>query len=305
LPLTNPLHVSLLTTNAGNDATPWTVDRFWYVKKSTNAAISGAAKLRFEYPSTEATLSSSYTASEMKLQRFGNSGGAYNAWDIPYAGQSDGNFGPKQYVQVSADHIDTQNLIWVIVHTNSMQAPLPLQLVNFKAKQVKDKVQLLWNVMSENDVAKYTIRRTTNQIDYAQVATKLPVGPSTSLVSYEAWDNNPIMGLQYYQLASVMNDGSINYSNLLPIRYSTNLNFGITNVVAVSDASIQVNFNYDSELPYTYIVTDMMGRAITTGNNQYAKTGDNSIVIPVKISHGLYNISIMNTEKVATEKLFF
>lgn len=302
---TNTLHVSSMTTNTFTNATPWAIDRFWYVKRTSLSAISPTTLLRFEYPTSEASLSASYTAGEMKAQRYGNTGGFYNAWDQPYAGQSDGNLGVKQFVQLPGNFIDVQNNIWTIVHTNTFQSPLPLQLISFNAKQIDTKVKLWWTVMSESDVSKYAIRRTTDKYDYLQVATKLPVGPATALLNYEAFDNQPLNGLQYYQLTTAMNDGTISYSNLVPIRYNSNDVFEITNTTSISSSSIKIDFTYNSNLPYTYVITDMMGRALLTGAKLNATVGENSIVIPANLSHGLYSISLMNSEKIVTKKLFF
>ena len=305
LPGTSTLHVSTMTTNTFSNATPWAVDRFWYIKRSSTSSISPTTLLRFEYPSSEASLSAGYTAGEMKAQRYGNTGGFYNAWDQPYAGQLDGNLGVKQFVQLPGNFIDVQNNIWTIVRTNTFQSPLPLQLISFDAKQVDTKVKLWWTVMSESDVTKYAVRRTTNQNDYLQVATKLPVGPSTALLNYEAVDNQPLNGLQYYQLTTALNDGSISYSNLVPIRYNAAGVFDIISVTANGSASIKIDFTYNSNLPYTCVITDMMGRVLSSGTQINVVMGENSIVLPAALSRGLYNISLMNAEKVVTKKLFF
>ncbi|MEO8151181.1 MAG: T9SS type A sorting domain-containing protein [Bacteroidia bacterium] len=126
LPVGNPLHVVAMTTNLPVlDATPWTIDRFWFIKRSTTSALTSGSTLRFEYDNTiEGTATATYVSGEMKAQRYElispNTG-----WHTPYPSQSDGvGGGAIRYVNHPAKFIDNTYCIWTIVHTNGVQPPL-------------------------------------------------------------------------------------------------------------------------------------------------------------------------------------
>src|SRR5206468_3489136 len=106
------------------DATPWSVDRFWFVKRSTTSALTNGT-LKFEYDnSIEGTLTSNYVASEMKAQRY-EASPADTGWHAPFAGQSDATVaGTVRVVNHPAQYIDNTYNIWAITHLNAFQAPL-------------------------------------------------------------------------------------------------------------------------------------------------------------------------------------
>ncbi len=82
--------------------------------------------------------------------------------------------------------------------------------------------------------------------------------------------------------------------------------FNITNVTAGNTAlSIKVDFTYDSSLPYSYMVTDLLGNVVARGDNNNALEGENSIIIPLQLSKGIYVISLLNREKVVSQKLVY
>ncbi|MEO8148559.1 MAG: T9SS type A sorting domain-containing protein [Bacteroidia bacterium] len=308
LPIGNPLHVATMTTNAPVlDATPWTVDRFWFIKRSTLAVLPTGSTLTFEYDNTaEGTTLATYVGGEMKAQRYELTG-AQPGWHTPYGLQTDGvGAGAVRFVNHPAEYIDNTYSIWTVVHTNVLQAPLPLSITNFSGKQVNDRVKLWWNVQSEANVVKYSIERTADQSFYELIANKAPMGPSNSILNYEVWDSKPLKGTSYYRLASNNTDGSVKYYGPISVNFGVQGMFDITNVQAGNTStSITVDFNYDSNLPYTYMVTDLLGNIVAKGDNHNAVAGENSIVIPVQLSRGIYVVSLINNDKTVSRKLVY
>ncbi|MEO8146033.1 MAG: GEVED domain-containing protein [Bacteroidia bacterium] len=300
-----PQPVMSMTTNPTPiivDATPWTVDRFWYIKRTTATPLTGT--INFEYDNAEGTVTANYVATEMKAQRYEVTG-VTPGWHVPYPGQSDASVAGKSSVTHSAAYIDNTYNIWTVVHINGIQSPLPLSITNFSAKQIDKRVKLWWNVQSETNVTNYSIERTVDQSFYELITSKLPTGPSNSILNYEAWDNKPLRGTQFYRLASSNTDGSVKYYGPVSVNFGTAGLFEITNVVASDNASIKVDFNYDSSLPFTYMVTDMLGNVVAKGDSHNAASGENSIVIPINLAHGIYAISLINDEKTVSQKLVY
>ncbi|MEO8148068.1 MAG: GEVED domain-containing protein [Bacteroidia bacterium] len=285
-------------TSMGTLAVDWTVDRFWYVKKSTVTPITG--NMRFNYPVAEGTALAAYSAGNMKAQRWENLGVGWG-WHPPYVGQSDGNPGPT-FVDHDAAYVSDLFNMWTVVSLVNGQTPLPLQLVKFDVRQVDNKVKIWWDVQTERDVIKYNVERTTDQNHFNLLSSTASRGPSNGLLNYETFDFNPLKGWQYYRLATYNDNGTIDYSELKSVNIK-NI-FEIINVNAENSGSIKVDFSYDSQLPYTYTVTDIYGKTIAKGKDK-ASIGFNSIQIPVNLAKGIYFISLSNDEKVLTQKLVY
>lgn len=294
----NPTVVASLTSQ-GLPAANWTVDRFWMVKRSTTNAISG--NIKFSYPVSEGTSLATYSAGNMKAQRYEFSGSGW-AWHLPYAGQSDGNPGIP-FVNHDASYISNTNTIWTIVSLNNGQTPLPLELINFDAKAFNDKVKLWWSVANETNVNKYIVERTSDQNNFSFISSRSPSITSVNNASYELFDNAPLKGLQYYRLKTLKTTGETMFSDLKPIVIDAV--FEITNTSSsLSLQQLKIDFFYNSNLPYNYKIVDLLGDIVSSGKG-YANIGQNSITVPLNTAAGIYFISLGNSEKTITKKIVF
>jgi len=291
LPGSNTLHVGSMTTNSLANATPWTVDRFWLIRRSTTAVLSNQATMQFQYPNTEGT-------GEMKAQRYGFAGGSYNAWESPFAGQSDFSSGGLVTVNVPGMYAHHQNNIWTIVHINAIQNPLPVNLISFTAKLIEKKVHLNWTVAQEQLIAKYQINRTADFNFYENVKQQIAFGNAFT-TSYQAVDPMPLPGTSYYQLAIENNDGTINYSNAIAI-YNNLKEFSWLQVNA-NDASVNIAFQYFTGAKLTCTISDVIGNEIYKQTIN-AIAGKQDAIIPANLSSGIYHICLFdNAQRIATK----
>ncbi|MBL7923031.1 MAG: hypothetical protein JNL88_02425, partial [Bacteroidia bacterium] len=150
---------------------------------------------------------------------------------------------------------------WSIALNNT---PLPVELLNFDAEVVNKKVRLSWTTASEINNDYFTVERAGKDLDQfdfiAQVNSYL--NNSTVQLNYEAWDEQPLQGLQYYRLKQTDLDGEFSYSDLRPVYFGESKSFEITNVYGhtQNNGQFQVEFLYDSELPLSVLITDATGR---------------------------------------------
>lgn len=283
----------------GVNATPWTVDRFWYVKRTTNTPLAG--NIRFEYDNTqEGTLQSVYASTEMKAQRYGTTG-----WKAPFPGQSDGSSAPKAWVIHPLDSISDTYPFWVVVRINALQGPLPLTLLSFGAKAIDHSVKTWWSVQDENEsVSRYVVEKTTdiNNTPFESFGFRNPVGPA-SYVQYELYDEKPEQGNNYYRLNTLSVTGENNYSNIVLVKFGTTSTFAINNVISNTNGDLTVNFVYDSKLPCSYLVIDVLGKVIASGKVSDVQIGNNIVEIPAYLSQGVYTITLANDEKRVSQKL--
>lgn len=197
--------------------------------------------------------------------------------------------------------------IWTI--TNST-ATLPVELLHFDAKPVGSRVRLNWSTASEVNNDYFTVERAADQTpDAFDFITKVnsQLSNSTVTLQYEAWDNNPLPGLQYYRLKQTDFDGQFTYSELRPVYFGPNNMFEISNVygAAESDGVFRVEFVYDSELPLDLTITDARGAVLYTQSGIAAQPGVNSLQLFQQLPRGVYFVMLRNADKMVNRKFFY
>lgn len=293
-----PVAVNNLFNSTCVDNSANTVDRFWQIDRSTVGAVSVNAT--FGYTASENTTGKPFTS--IVAQRY--DGAAAKACGLPTGrwsnptgvaqtavSQSQSNVG---YLSVTANGV-TQFSPWAL---SIIETPLPLQLLDFNAKLIDEKVKVYWTVTNEQNIKDYEVYKSYNKDNFNLMAVKKAVGPlSGGLTNYTLWDGDPIAPVQYYQLKTTDNSGQISYSKLALVT-NKQTSFGITQV-NMADANNHINLQFvsDNALPCHLDVIDMFGRTVFSQDLGTINNGINSIQIPAAFVDGVYTISISNNEK--------
>ncbi len=91
---------------------------------------------------------------------------------------------------------------------------LPVELVQFTAKLKGNFVSLNWATLTENNNAYFSILRSTDGRNFAELKQVKGAGNSTSLIQYEEVDETPQNGVNYYQLKQTDFDGTTAFSKI-------------------------------------------------------------------------------------------
>ncbi len=140
--------------------------------------------------------------------------------------------------------------------------PLPIDLIEFKAQQVDQDVQLTWITKSETNNDRFVLERSSNGTDWIPFATIKGAGNSSIQKNYKSWDFNPAIGLNYYRLKQIDYDGSYSYSEIETV------DFGATNTRIFpnpSAGSITI-VNLPQQLE-AIVVVDGLGRIVYQQSN--------------------------------------
>jgi hypothetical protein len=196
---------------------------------------------------------------------------------------------------------------WAI---SANSTPLPIELINFDAKAIGSRVRLNWSTASEVNNDFFTIERSgANTPDEFDFITKVNsyMNNSNVTLNYEAWDNNPLQGLQYYRLKQTDFDGQFTYSDLRPVYFGDSKTFEISNIYGTMESSgeFRVEFVYDSELPVDLTITDAKGAVIYKQAGIPAQPGVNTLNLNQQIPHGVYFVVLQNAEKMVNRKFFY
>jgi len=105
------------------------------------------------------------------------------------------------------------------------QSVLPIELLGFSAQPFNQQVKITWKTLSEVNNEHFIIERKGPDTDWQLLEVVLGAGNSTSPVSYQAYDDNPLVE-NYYRLKQVDFDGKFTYSKTISINIESNLKYG-------------------------------------------------------------------------------
>lgn len=114
--------------------------------------------------------------------------------------------------------------------------PLGVELVNFNAAKMDQKVLLSWATLIENNSGHFNILRSTDGKSYDVIGKLFAQGISHTTTHYSFEDEAPIDGLAYYQLEQIDRNGEKQYSQTVAV----DLNFDRI-IARYQDGSIQMN----------------------------------------------------------------
>ncbi|HMT30967.1 MAG TPA: T9SS type A sorting domain-containing protein, partial [Bacteroidia bacterium] len=209
---------------------------------------------------------------------------------------------PSDAVVVPGFNQFSSNVWWTITQNAN---PLPVSMLDLVAKTYNDRVKLTWETASEINNSHFIIERTTDQVNFDYIGRAESKGPSTSTLNYSIWDEQPLQGIQYYYLRQYDINGTMKSYGPVSATFSRDLFDIVTATATNSEKGLIVDFDYNTDEPYKYSVVDVLGKVIATQDKNVAQPGRNRIEIDVKLSQGVYQIILQNSEKVVSKKFYF
>lgn len=100
-----------------------------------------------------------------------------------------------------------------------VQGTLPVDLVNFEANRIEDKVKLNWSTASEEQNEYFEVLRSRNLEDWHIVGVVPGAGTTSVQQDYSLVDENPMAGDNYYQLRQVDYNGDDSFSEIVHLRF--------------------------------------------------------------------------------------
>lgn len=98
------------------------------------------------------------------------------------------------------------------IGSNMAMNPLPIELVSFTATPKASEVLLNWRTATEIDNNYFSVERSNNGRDFAEIGKVNGAGTSYIALDYALNDSAPLQGWNYYRLKQVDFDGQFTYS---------------------------------------------------------------------------------------------
>jgi hypothetical protein len=204
------------------------------------------------------------------------------------------------YTWQSACDMDT---VWPYLWSNS---PLPVELISFEGNRRGSKVHLQWQTASEKNSSHFVVERTVDGETFTEISKIPAAGHSNQLLRYEANDESPLKGRNFYRLREVDINGEEQYSKLVEVFFDLE-QAALTiypNPTKRSDFQIQylALTNGVAELS----VFDVTARKVYhTGFQVTANEISNQIISIPDLKEGLYYIRITNGTDEVSQKLIY
>ena len=190
----------------------------------------------------------------------------------------------------------------VSVYWNALSNVLPVSFLSFTGQyqNTPGDVLLQWKTANETNTSSFNIQRSVNGTLFTPLGRQDAAGNSNSVESYSYTDNNlPTLGntTLYYRLQEVDIDGSITYSNIVPIDISKKGTFKIYPNPAKSYINIETDNTTANGM---VIISDASGRVVL----MYQLSSNQVQQIPLgTIAKGLYGVSVITVDGKQTQQI--
>lgn len=187
------------------------------------------------------------------------------------------------------------NLSWSLTNGASLDCTvLPVELLNFDAKAVGNRVDLDWSTATEQNSEQFIIERSTDGEHFTVIGTLPSAGSSTSAVTYNFPDHQPVVGANHYRLRHVDLDGQVQYSQVRTVHFER-LNDQV--LLVPNPGTDQVDVVVAQARPGSWLVLiDPTGREVAR-----VRLSDNRSRIDTgRLPRGLYGFRVMDAQGQAT-----
>ncbi|WP_158637376.1 PQQ-dependent sugar dehydrogenase [Lacibacter cauensis] len=176
----------------------------------------------------------------------------------------------------------------------STSATLPANVITFKATAVGNNAKLLWTVEDQQNVERYVIERSSNNISFSAFGSVDARGTANEKIEYQFTDINAaaFASTVYYRIKITDKDGSAKYTNVVPVSFENFTKAFVTiqpNPV-VNNATVMV-LSTTEEMAQLRI-SDNTGRVVMSKNIRLIK-GRNTLELNVNsLPSGLYYLDV-------------
>jgi hypothetical protein len=171
---------------------------------------------------------------------------------------------------------------------------IPVELSAFFALQTENGILLKWTTATENNNSGFLIERSTDKINFNEVAFVNGKGTSTEVNDYEYADviSNP--GIYYYRLKQVDFDGSFTYSNIIETEVEGPQVFNLSqNYPNPFNPSTMIKFSLPVDSRVTIELFSTLGEKVDELTNRDYSIGNHEINFDASnLSNGIYYYTI-------------
>ena len=174
---------------------------------------------------------------------------------------------------------------------------VPVELTAFFALSTEKGIMLKWTTASENNNSGFLIERSSNKVDFNEVAFVNGKGTTTEVTDYEYNDNVTKPGTYYYRLKQIDFDGTFTYSNIVESEISGPEVFNLSqNYPNPFNPSTMIKFSLPVDSQVRIKLFNTIGEKVDELTNRDYSIGNHEINFDAsKLSNGVYYYTINAT----------
>ncbi|PCI95793.1 MAG: hypothetical protein COB15_11780 [Flavobacteriales bacterium] len=216
--------------------------------------------------------------------------------------------GGDNWISVWKDERNGNKDLYAQGYNPTILGPLPVELISFEANINDDKVDIKWVTASEINNDYFTIERSIDGKDWAEIMTVNGAGNSNQLREYFDIDYDPIKGISYYRLKQTDFDGKYEFFNIVPVKYEGDNSGGGTISLFPSPVRggeiVNIEFSNIFEEELLVVLRDIKGREFYS--KMVINIEDGKLIgvpIDIEIPRGIYLITATSENQMYSQKL--
>lgn len=171
---------------------------------------------------------------------------------------------------------------------------IPVELTAFFAIKVEDGIMLKWTTATETNNSGFMIERSSNNIDFSEIAFVNGNGTSTEVTDYEYRDAVLTVGKYFYRLKQIDFDGTATYSNVIETEINGPAVFDLSqNYPNPFNPSTMIKFSLPVDSYVRIELFNTLGEKVDELTNRDYSIGNHEINFDAsKLSNGVYYYTI-------------
>lgn len=187
----------------------------------------------------------------------------------------------------------SNNVIHLGVNIQWDVVGLPVEMTNFRAVQVNEKVELIWATASELDNDKFEIEESQGGQEFKKIGEVKGNGITTDEKNYLFKVDNPNNGISYFRLKQIDFDGGYEYSKVISINFkweSREVGEFYPNPSNLGMVNLDYSSQKDAEIKVS--VFDMAGK-LAINQLRQVSVGSNNLAFDFSgLNKGIYFVRI-------------
>lgn len=167
---------------------------------------------------------------------------------------------------------------------------LPVEALQLEAAPQLRTVDLIWTTTTEQNTSHFIIERSTDGLHFTPIGRSDAAGYTNGTTVYQSVDDAPELGLNYYRLQQVDNDGSVALSNIVTALFEPkNVTVMVVPNPTRDQAELLLSAAHEGDLAVR--ITDGSGRMVASF---LAPSGMQRIELPIgKLEAGSYTVQLV------------
>jgi Secretion system C-terminal sorting domain len=183
----------------------------------------------------------------------------------------------------------------------SFSSPPAIDAITIKASQKNNGVLVEWTSETETGMLRYEVERSVFGTGFAKVNTAAAAGNSSTPVSYNWFDANPINGTGFYRVKAIDRPGNIKYSDIVKLTFGKGEPGIVVYPNPMEGRAFKIDMNNLVKGNYVLNLYNSMGQLVYTEQLQHdGSQATKTINLNWDMGKGAYQLQLGNSNGFKT-----